>query len=1250
MIFKSSAVALVVSSVFAFTANATNLDNAQKALSVGDTSVSTIENNSENKSSFIQANINLGVYMIRLSEKSALDSSYASMGNDRSGIIAAIDLQQNQIIASLRGKDSNAILTRKARLTDNAIYVQTTHEAAEEMVNVTGVASVELLSETANYTSEDEFKKYPFLTVKDPGEAVTVAIVGNGVDYTHASLGGVGTTEAYNKAWSNRSNAWDGFPTDTVIGGMDFSADSEGLHSADYNPIEASYDPNVESGFIPSGTVLASQILSQAPDAKILAYKTYDWSSDYFYPILDFIVDPNQDGDISDRPDIVVFNSYGNGGFYVEDDTNGSGATREIALIRRLSASGSLVVVSAGKTYFNNYFNLAWRGAVPEALTVGSVKVTEDNIQLSEFTPAGPTRGTHQLKPEVVAPAENITGAVAGSGDEIGEFISHTTYAAAYAAGTVAKILAKYPDLSPLEAKALVANTAQIDGIKGGKTHNDEFDVDITTVAEVPFMGTGLVNGDNAVTADAVVWEKETYQPGLAFGFVEAASSAAVTKDVTIRNLTDEVQSYTLSTMTNGDKANNSAISFIYPEVINVPANHSVVFSVTMTVDASKLSSVGITASDDFTIDKITQENVNGYLVFDNKEEGSAQLKMSWQVFPKKSQRFTKSGRTEVWGLPYVDDNWQAGLDASMGGAVSDMITIENNTTTTKTLYSVPVMARQESIRVDKADGQGNFLKNIGASISSDASCAAGSKLTVAVQMFDKFDLPMAEHFDKAGHILTYFSIYKAAYVDSHNGDPLAIDGDGFRSDNDVLAYIEIAIDDNGMPQASYVDYDLEYEWWNPNGRIKQTTKGVDVSLGDDTFVANICVDELYHDDIQSVDHWNEDLGWQFSTDRDALPDFDGTMIRYNPTIMGRAYTEVIDHEGEYNYPQWTYTNCDSNGFDWMGNPYPEDYCIEVKESFLANHTGIAKYVEDAENNTVWKNKMVLLPSEKALVSVTTVHDCNPNLLRFEPFVAHEDCPVGVMLFEIGTDNTAFSSTTHGYDAGVKPGQSFNVYENSENGTVVGEIAAFSEHFYAEDVSRGDFYLVNALPGTPFSVSTDGTITVANADALDYERQQSFTLKVHADYENRDTQVVDLIVYVNNRNDIAPIATQELAEITGTVGENISASVSSSFSDSEGDGITFTANDLPSGLQMTRSGKIEGTLQSAGSYQVTITGSDGVNTTSANQVIKVALRTQALEPTPVDEESTNGGSTGLYFLLFAGLAFVQRQLSRQVRL
>lgn len=236
-----------------------------------------------------------------------------------------------------------------------------------------------------------------------------------------------------------------------------------------------------------------------------------------------------------------------------------------------------------------------------------------------------------------------------------------------------------------------------------------------------------------------------------------------------------------------------------------------------------------------------------------------------------------------------------------------------------------------EAVIESKRGGQGHMIKNLGASISTDQQCAAGSKLTVAVQMFDKFDIPMAENFDKAGHLLTYLSVYAADYVDSHNGDARAIDADANRSVNDVLAYIEVLIDDNGKPQVEYVDYDIEYEWWNPRGRFKQSTLGADVSLGDDTLVANICLDELFHDDIQSTDDWNQDLGWQFATDRDAKADVGETMIRYNPAIMGRAFTEVIDHTGEYNYPAWTYTNCDSNGTDWNGNPFPEDYCIEEK-------------------------------------------------------------------------------------------------------------------------------------------------------------------------------------------------------------------------------------------------------------------------------------------------------------------------------
>jgi hypothetical protein len=1243
MILKSSTVALVISSVLAVSASANDVQKVNQELSVGNITKSTQESNTDAKSPFVISKENTGIYLIRLSEKSALDASYAHMGNDRSSIVQKVEAQQTLMLSIIRNLDSASILTRKARLTENALYLQLNHSAAEQLASNENILSVELLSEQPTYTSEDEFKAFPFLKVKDVGDDITVAIIGNGIDYTHKALGGNGN---YSQAWANRSNAWDGFPTDTIIGGLDFSASGEGYHSIDYNPIEDAEDINVEVGAIPSGTAVAAQILAQAPDAKILSYKTYDWASAYFFPVLDVIIDPNQDGDISDRPDVILLNSYGNGAFYVEDDTSGSSPTREINLVRRLSAAGSLVVVGAGQTYFNSYFNLAWRGAVPEALTVGSVGINGDDITLSDFTPAGPVRGTHLLKPEVVAPAENIIGPIAGTGDAQGEFMANSTYAAAYAAGTVAKILANYPQLSPLEAKALLANTAIADNIKGQSIFHEEFERDITVVAEVPFMGTGLVNGEVAVTANAVVWETSSYQPGLAFGFVEASSSATVSRDITIRNLTEEVQSYTLSSMANGDKLNNAAISFIYPETINVPANHSVVFNITMKVDASKLTNTAMTTTDDYTIANFTKENVNGYLVFTNSDEASAQLKMPWQVFPKNGEPLSKSNLGNSWQMPYEAYDWQDKLWAAMANAYTDTVDVTNNSNASKTVYTIPRMHSVATVRADKADGQGNMIKNIGASIVAEQSCAAGSKLSVAVQMFDNFDIPMAEHFDKAGHLLTYFSVFTQEYVDSMNGDAIAIDADENRTDNDVLAYIEVLIDNDGKPQVDYIDYDEVYEWWNPRKRFKQSSLGADVSIGDDTLVANICLDDLYHGDIQSTEAWDGDLGWQFATDRDAQSDWGETMIRYNPVIMGRSFSEIIDHTGEYNYPPWTYTNCDANGTDWMGNPFPEDYCIEEKSTFLGTHTGIAKLPADEEIEQTWSNKVELAPGESATVSVTVVDDCNPNLVWFggKPPL-HESCPPGVMIFELGNDNTGFADTDYGNDIGVKQGQGFSIYENAANGTVIGQLATSAFKFFNSDEYLNDIYLVNALPGTPFHVAKDGTISVANSDVLDYEQTKSYTLKLQADYVNRDTQIVDVVIKINNQNDVAPEVVSSIAQIVGKVNEQANSSIANSFTDVEGDGITFSSADLPSGLMISNSGVITGTFEQSGDFQATIAASDGKNILSTQISISVAKSSSTTEPTSdVEESSGNGGSTGVLFFILAGLTFLNRRV------
>jgi len=1285
MIFKSSTVALVVSSVLAVSANASDVQKANQQLSVGNTT-NNQETSTDIKSALVISKESTGVYFIQLTEKSALDASHAKLGNNRSSVLAKVDAQQATLLDTIRSLDSSSVLTRKARLTENALYMQLSHEAAKQLANNINIAELTLLSEEPSYTAADEFKAFPFLTIKDAGDAVTVAIIGNGVDYTHESLGGSGN---YDQAWANKSNAWDGFPTDTVIGGLDFSAGGEGYHTIDYNPIEDAEDTNVENGYIASGTAVAAQILAQAPEAKILSYKTWDWASSYFFPVLDVIIDPNQDGDISDRPDVIVLNAYGNGAFYVEDDTNGSSPTREINLVRRLSAAGSLVVVGAGDTYFNSYFNVAWRGAVPEALTVGSVGINGDNIVLSEFTPAGPVRGTHQLKPEVVAPAENIVAPIAGSGDAEGQFEANSTYAAAYAAGTVAKILAEYPQLSPLEAKALIANTAISDNIKGSVSNVEVEGIDrvITTVAEVPFMGTGLVNGDAAVSANAVVWETSSYQPGMAFGFVEASSSATVSRDVTIRNLTDKVQTYALSNMANGDKSNNAAISFVFPETVNVPANHSIVFNVTMKVDATKLTEQAFSSTDDHTIANFTKANVNGYLVFTSTDKNSAQLKMPWQVFPKNSTPLSKTNLgSSGWEMPYEANDWMARVWAAMGNAGSEWLELTNDSNQTKTVYTMPRMHTVSSIKDSKASGQGNMIKNIGASIVAEQSCAAGSKVSIAVQMFDKFDVPMAEHFDKAGHVLTYFSVFTGAYVDSMNGDAQAIDSDMYRTDNDVLAYVEVLLDNDGKPRVEYVDYDEEYEWWNPRKRFKQSSLGADVSIGDDTVVANICLEDLYHGEIQSADAWDDDLGWQFATDRDAQADVGETVIRYNPVIMGRAFTEIIDHTGEYNYPPWTYTNCDANGVDWNGNPFPEDYCIEEKSTFLASHTGIAKLAEDEAAELIWSNKVDLAPGEAAKISVTVVDECNPNIVSIGgSWQTNEQCPPGVMIFELGNDNTGFADTDYGSDIGVKPNQGFTVYENAENGTVIGQLAQQSVKFFTADKYEGPIHLVNALPGTPFNVATDGTITVANSDVLDFEQTKSYILKVQADYVNRDTQIVDVLIKINNRNDVAPVMLTGLAAINGEVDQKITTSISSAFSDVEGDGITFSSSNLPEGLTLSNAGTLSGTLTQVGDYQASINATDGINTTTAQLNFSVGKSSTVTPPgtdpvttpipvtppvtapittpdtTPVTtpdpapeadplapeaDESSSGGSTGIIFFILAGLAFFNRRIGK----
>lgn len=140
-------------------------------------------------------------------------------------------------------------------------------------------------------------------------------------------------------------------------------------------------------------------------------------------------------------------------------------------LADRLSNSGVVVVTPAGNMGFDSHRgqllgSITDPGNAPNAITVGSTHRLMPNIfGASFFSSKGPT-ADGRLKPDLLAPGENIITCIAGEDaqdqqDQVGER-DGTAYAAAHVAGAIASLLSVRPELigRPLEVKELLMRTA----------------------------------------------------------------------------------------------------------------------------------------------------------------------------------------------------------------------------------------------------------------------------------------------------------------------------------------------------------------------------------------------------------------------------------------------------------------------------------------------------------------------------------------------------------------------------------------------------------------------------------------------------------------------------------------------------------------------------------------------------------------------------------------------------------------------
>jgi subtilisin family serine protease len=307
--------------------------------------------------------------------------------------------QQRAYAAQLRAQQDAVIGAAQAlgaslegRLTNASNGVLLSIDAANvgALKNLSSVASVMKVEDMrhASLSGTDDYVGATALRNRNPsidGSGVRVAILDSGIDFTHFNLGGAGTVAAYQAAYGtpspvvagacgpspqNRSMpAW----TSKVVGGFDFVGEAWGVGSnplqQDPNPIDCQgHGTNVAD--IAGGRSADGTWTGIAPGSQLYAVKVCSAVSTACSGLailqgIDWALDPNQDGDLSDAVDVINMSLGANFG----QRENPSVFATQVAV-----SFGTVVSVSAGNGGDVPFINGS-PSSTPEAITVAQTQV-----------------------------------------------------------------------------------------------------------------------------------------------------------------------------------------------------------------------------------------------------------------------------------------------------------------------------------------------------------------------------------------------------------------------------------------------------------------------------------------------------------------------------------------------------------------------------------------------------------------------------------------------------------------------------------------------------------------------------------------------------------------------------------------------------------------------------------------------------------------------------------------------------------
>src|SRR5213593_2894836 len=306
--------------------------------------------------------------------------------------------KQDALMGQIRGLGGREL--GRVGKAHNAVVISIDASRIKDIEALPGIKSIRplinyelALSETVPYIGASAVHAEGFT-----GTGVRVAVLDTGIDYTHAFFGGAGTAAAYAAAYgtstsSSLNKTLDGlFPTAKVVGGYDFVGEvwprPDPAHCSlfpnnicivgDPDPIDCGPDAIAPPCAGGHGSHVADIIGGNdggshkgvAPGASLYAVKVCSAVSTACSGLamlhgMDFALDPNGDGDMSDAVDVVNM-SIGAAYGQAEDDTSEAAAV--------LARSGVVVAVAAGNNADRPYITSS-PGSAPEVISVAQTQV-----------------------------------------------------------------------------------------------------------------------------------------------------------------------------------------------------------------------------------------------------------------------------------------------------------------------------------------------------------------------------------------------------------------------------------------------------------------------------------------------------------------------------------------------------------------------------------------------------------------------------------------------------------------------------------------------------------------------------------------------------------------------------------------------------------------------------------------------------------------------------------------------------------